>query len=228
LPGYIVPSAFVLLDELPLTPNGKVDQRALPAPETFRPDNERGYVAARTPEEEILVQIWSDVLKQKQIGVYDNFFEAGGHSLLAIQVVSQICEAFHVDLTLISLYEAPTIAELAVLIVQKRAEQTDDAALEQVLAQIEDLSEDEAQTLLGSPPPADHAALESALSELEHLSDEDAQHLLAARNHGTGQAIDQEALEQLLAELEDLSNDEVQTLLASREDVKSDANARRI
>ena len=84
-----MPSVFALLDALPLTPNGKVDRKALVPPDTARPRVGAAYVAPRTPTEETLAAIWSEVLEVDRIGVHDNFFELGGHSLLATQVVSR-------------------------------------------------------------------------------------------------------------------------------------------
>jgi len=112
LPEYMVPSAFVLLDVLPLTSNGKVDRRALPAPDTTRPELADTYVAPRTPVEEVLVGIWAEVLGLDGVGVQDNFFELGGHSLLATQVISRVRDAFSVELSLYSLFEAPAITSL--------------------------------------------------------------------------------------------------------------------
>ncbi|MBN3876528.1 MAG: non-ribosomal peptide synthetase [Nostoc sp.] len=112
LPDYMVPNAFVMLESMPLTPNGKVDRRALPAPDLHSEGTEK-YVALRTPIEEILVQIWSQVLKVEQVGIHDNFFELGGHSLLATQVLSRIRDRFKVKLPLHELFNTPTIAELA-------------------------------------------------------------------------------------------------------------------
>jgi len=113
LPGYMVPSAYVVLNSLPLTPNGKVDRRALPAADTERDDIKEDYVAPRTPIEEVLVGIWAKVLGRQQVSIYDNFFELGGHSLLATQLTSRIRDAFQVELPLRSLFETPTAAGLA-------------------------------------------------------------------------------------------------------------------
>ncbi|MBV9774709.1 MAG: amino acid adenylation domain-containing protein, partial [Gemmatimonadetes bacterium] len=112
LPEYMVPSAFVMLEALPLTPNGKVDRRALPAPEG-RAGTEAAYVAPRTSTEATLAQIWGEVLGVERVGVEDNFFEIGGHSLLAVRIGSRLQEAFATELPLRTLFEAPTVAALA-------------------------------------------------------------------------------------------------------------------
>lgn len=114
LPDYMMPSAFVLLDTLPLTPNGKVDRQALPEPEQAGLDNE--FVAPRTDAEEALAEIWAEILGLDEVGVYDNFFELGGHSLLVTQTISRIREGFEIELPLRVLFEAPTVAELAIIV----------------------------------------------------------------------------------------------------------------
>jgi amino acid adenylation domain-containing protein len=117
LPLYMVPQAFVFLESLPLTTNRKVDRRALPAP-NLEGDRRDQYVAPRNAIEEMLVQIWTEVLKVGQVGIYDNFFEIGGHSLLATQLVSRIRSLSKIELPLRSLFAAATVAELAHLIEQ--------------------------------------------------------------------------------------------------------------
>jgi acyl carrier protein len=113
LPEYMIPSAFVVLDKLPLTENGKVDRKALPAPDQSRRDVEQGYLAPRTPAEEMVAAIWADVLRLERVGVRDDFFELGGHSLNATQVVSRVRDAFRVELPLRALFETPTVEGLA-------------------------------------------------------------------------------------------------------------------
>ena len=111
VPEPMVPSAFVRLSQLPLTSNGKVDRRALA--ERALPEEARPWTAPGTPVEEIVAEIWSEVLRLERVGVEESFFELGGHSLLATQVVSRIRESFGVQLPLRSLFEAPTVRGLA-------------------------------------------------------------------------------------------------------------------
>jgi thioester reductase-like protein/FkbM family methyltransferase len=111
LPDYMIPSAFVMLETLPLTPNGKIDRRALPDPE--RRDLAGGYAAPRTSTEKIVAANWADLLGLAQIGVNDNFFDLGGHSLLIPQVISQVRDIFQIEIPLRSFFETPTVANLA-------------------------------------------------------------------------------------------------------------------
>ncbi|HLO86301.1 MAG TPA: amino acid adenylation domain-containing protein [Nostocaceae cyanobacterium] len=113
LPAYMIPSAFVMLEELPLTPNGKINRLALPAPDIIQQQSEEKTFLPLTPVEEILTGIWAEILNIKQINIHDNFFELGGHSLLATRVISQIRKILKVELPLRCLFESPTIAELA-------------------------------------------------------------------------------------------------------------------
>jgi amino acid adenylation domain-containing protein len=118
LPDYMVPAAWVVLDALPLTPSGKVDRRALPEPDASAAAAAR--VAPRTPAEELVAGVWERVLGVRP-GADDNFFDLGGHSLRATQVVSRIRDAFGIDLPLRALFEAPTVAGLAARAVAARA-----------------------------------------------------------------------------------------------------------
>ena len=108
-----MPSAFVLMEKLPLTPNGKIDRKSLPAPDMSHLTQEGSYVAPGSETEEKLARLWADLLKLERVGIYDNFFESGGHSLLGIWAVSRIQEEFGVDIPLQTLFENPTISGLA-------------------------------------------------------------------------------------------------------------------
>lgn len=112
LPDYMIPSVFVTLDELPLTPSGKVDRKALPAPDQSRPDLDRAFVAARTAAEDVLTEIWSQVLGVEQIGIHDNFFELGGDSILSIQIINKASRT-GLHFTPRQLFQHQTIATLA-------------------------------------------------------------------------------------------------------------------
>ncbi|HEU4882248.1 MAG TPA: amino acid adenylation domain-containing protein [Longimicrobium sp.] len=118
LPEYMVPAAWVVLEAMPLTPSGKVDRRALPAPDATAAAANR--VPPRTPAEELVAGIWERILGVRP-GVHDNFFDLGGHSLRATQVVSRLREAFGADLPLRALFEAPTVSGLAERAVAARA-----------------------------------------------------------------------------------------------------------
>ena len=109
LPRHMLPAAYVLLPALPLTPNGKVDRRALPAPEWRGNSN----APPRTPEEEILCHIFGEVLSLDRVGIYDSFFDLGGHSLIAMQLLSRIRAALGIDLPMRSFFDSPTVAQLA-------------------------------------------------------------------------------------------------------------------
>jgi amino acid adenylation domain-containing protein/non-ribosomal peptide synthase protein (TIGR01720 family) len=113
LPGYMVPSGFVYLPALPRNPNGKIDRRALPLYEKAPIIN---IAAPRTPTEELLVNIWKTVLNIDSVGVDDNFFALGGHSLLVTRVVSEVKSVFGVEVSLRQVFENPTISDLAAII----------------------------------------------------------------------------------------------------------------
>jgi len=115
LPDYMVPSAFVLLDEMPLTPNGKVNRKALPAPDDVLGMTQIEVVSPRTDTERALVDIWAEVLSvpKSRVGITSDFFELGGHSLLATQAASRIRQTFQIDLPLRTYFNEPTIADLA-------------------------------------------------------------------------------------------------------------------
>jgi acyl carrier protein len=144
----MVPAAFVALAALPRTPSGKLDRRALPAPASMR----RGeWVPPRTRTEEVLLEIWKEVLGLEQAGVEDSFFELGGHSLLATQALTRVRRAFGVDLPLRDLFRHPTVAGAARLIDERTAPAIpviNEAELAALLDQLDLLSDDEAQARL--------------------------------------------------------------------------------
>jgi amino acid adenylation domain-containing protein/non-ribosomal peptide synthase protein (TIGR01720 family) len=118
LPQYMIPGVFVVLDSLPLTPNGKVDRQNLPVCDRTRPDLEESFVAPRNPIEEKLAAIWADLLGYEQIGVNDNFFNLGGHSLIVAQILSRVRDSFQVELSFANIFANPTVAGLASVIQQ--------------------------------------------------------------------------------------------------------------
>lgn len=111
LPEYLLPSAIVELDKLPLTPNGKVDRKALPGPTQRSAEND--YAAPRTVVEKILADIWQEALHVERVGIHDDFFQLGGHSLLTMRVVSDIRDRLNIHIPVHSMFENPTIADLA-------------------------------------------------------------------------------------------------------------------
>jgi amino acid adenylation domain-containing protein len=126
LPGYMIPSAFVMLDSLPLTPNGKVDRRALKAP--AHTSNSDRFIEVRNQLELKLLQIWSNILKIDKIGVQDNFFDLGGHSLLAPYLMTQIKQQIGKDIPVKDLFQNPTIEQLAAII-QKESDDSSPSCL---------------------------------------------------------------------------------------------------
>ena len=153
LPDYMIPSRLLLLERMPLTPHGKVDRRALPAIGSQRPELEREYVAPRNTVEEELARIWAESLTIEKIGAFDSFFELGGQSLKSVQIISKIRDRLGVQLPLRALYEAPTLAELALRITIEIAKESGQDRLAEALAEVENLSADalEAMLLPGSP-----------------------------------------------------------------------------
>ena len=112
----MVPSSFVVLDSLPLTASGKLNRRALPAPDDSVDRTGTILAAPETPLEKSLTAIWADVLEIKAIGINDNFFDLGGHSLLAVRLFAQIEKKLGKRLPLATLFQAPTVAQLAAVI----------------------------------------------------------------------------------------------------------------
>jgi acyl-CoA synthetase (AMP-forming)/AMP-acid ligase II/acyl carrier protein len=113
LTEYMVPSLFVVLETLPRTPNGKVDRRALPNVESTNIDGNEAYIAPRSATERTIANIWQEVLKVEKVGINDNFFGLGGHSLLLVHAQSKVSEALRVKVSMIEMFKYPTISALA-------------------------------------------------------------------------------------------------------------------
>ncbi|KAB8315461.1 non-ribosomal peptide synthetase [Tolypothrix campylonemoides VB511288] len=113
LPEYMLPSAFVVLDALPLTPNGKVDRRSLPAPENLRPELTAAYQPPQSEIEKTIAQIWQEVLHLDKLGIHDNFFDLGGHSLLMLQVNNKLRAILQRDISVVTMFQNPTIYSFA-------------------------------------------------------------------------------------------------------------------
>jgi acyl carrier protein len=136
LPDYMLPSVFVIIERVPRTINGKVDYGALPAPSASRPLIETPFVPPATPTEEALAHIWANVLGIERVGARDDFFDLGGNSLSATQLVLRVREAFDTELPLRALFKHSTVAELASLIE------------EILLMQVNEMTDEEAEQLL--------------------------------------------------------------------------------
>jgi acyl carrier protein len=167
LPDYMLPSAFVIMDGLPVTANGKIDRQALPAPDKKRPELAQEYKMPRNEVEKTLARIWSEVLGVERVGIEDNFFDLGGHSLLATQIMSRVSSTFNADVPLRSLFEEPTVSELAKVIERYQS------------------AHDQHQP---SPPPKLSKmvdSLEQQLANLMQLPDEQVNSQLAAEERAT-------------------------------------------
>ena len=148
LPDYMLPSAYVMLEQLPMTPNGKVDRNALPVPDSEAAPG-HSYVAPRNGDEELLCGLWQEVLGLERVGIEDNFFKLGGHSLLATQLVMRAQKAFGGELSLRLLFEAPTVAAFGAALMRNRLDSVDADDLASMLDQLEGLSDDNIEALLG-------------------------------------------------------------------------------
>jgi amino acid adenylation domain-containing protein len=164
LPQFMIPSAFVLLETLPLTPSGKLDRKALPVPEA-KSHNLANYVAPRTPVEEQVAAIWSNVLGVEQIGVHDTFLDLGGHSLLAIKVVFRINNAFQIELPLHKIFEEDTIAKLAESI-EKMKRQTNQFQLPTLTSAVQQMRQQTTECQLPTLTSAVQQARRMKLSAL--------------------------------------------------------------
>ena len=151
LPEYMVPAVYVPLDAMPLSPNGKVDRKRLPEPDTSRPDMASPFVAPKDVVEEMVANIWTDVLGLDRVGVEDAFLDLGGHSILAVQIQSRLNEIFPFEITLPDIFESTTVARLAELIRSKGRDAGIDAVdICRTLQMIEQLSDDEIEAQIGT------------------------------------------------------------------------------
>jgi acyl carrier protein len=167
LPHYMIPSAFVLLDELPHTPAGKIDFRALPDVERpVRTD----FLGPRTPVELRVAEIWSQVLHIRQIDIRDRFFELGGHSLLATQVVARVNKAFEIELSLRKLFESPTLADFATAVAESQVMAPVDGPRREPITSLAQREEAELLSRIDSMSDEEVAALLAELSGEEEAS----------------------------------------------------------
>lgn len=148
LPAYMVPGTFVMIETLPLMPNGKIDRQSLPRLDQGRPVLDASFESPRSPLEESVARVWCDLLKLERVGIHDNFFELGGHSLMGAKLVSNLRRNLDIDLNLIDVFQSPTVATLADLIYQRQTEEAADDELASLLAELENLSDEEAQQRL--------------------------------------------------------------------------------
>jgi len=149
LPYYMIPNAFVFLEVFPLTPNGKINRWGLPTPDHNQQQSGVEFVEPRTDTEREIATIWSEVLRLNQVGIYDNFFALGGHSLFATQVISRLKETFEIEFSFRYFFDNPTINQLAERVIIQQLEQSESDALAQILGEIDQLSDEEvAQQLL--------------------------------------------------------------------------------
>jgi amino acid adenylation domain-containing protein len=146
LPDYMVPAAFVRLDALPVTPNGKLDRKALPAPDGEALAH-RAYEAPHGDVEQLLADVWSELLNVERVGRHDHFFELGGHSLLVIQLSTRLRDKFGIDIPLAKVIDAPTVALLADIVLEEQIELFSKDDVDRVNADLSDLSDDEIRAM---------------------------------------------------------------------------------
>ncbi|MEG4417922.1 amino acid adenylation domain-containing protein [Microcoleus sp. LAD1_D5] len=144
LPDYMVPSAFVLLDALPLTPNGKIDRLALSQRCDYVSD-ETAFTEPQTPTEEEIAEIWTALLGLEKVGTNQNFFDLGGHSLMATQLISRVRSCFGIELALCDFFAAPTIQNLAEMVEEEILANADSNQIDELLDLLE---KEEAQTVM--------------------------------------------------------------------------------
>jgi len=149
LPSYMMPSVFMFLESLPMT-NRKLDRTGLPRPDRGRPNLDQPYIASSNEIETKLSLIWEALLDIRPVGIQDNFFDLGGHSLIAARVVSRVIESFQLELPVQTLFECPTIAAMALIIAQHKARPASTEALVKMLGEIEAMTDEEAEAQLAT------------------------------------------------------------------------------
>jgi acyl carrier protein len=145
----MLPAVYVVLDALPLDANGKVARRLLPTPQPWRPSLDTPYVPPGTPLETILTTLWADVLQLDRVGIHDRFFDLGGDSLLATQLMTRVLHTLHISLPLRSLLETTTVADMASVLLKYQTDTADQHELARLVADVEAIAEAQAQ----SPSP---------------------------------------------------------------------------
>jgi amino acid adenylation domain-containing protein len=148
LPDYMIPHDFVTLEAIPLTDTRKVDRKALPDPGTSRPELTTPYVAPGTPIEKELTKIWAEVLSTDEVGIDDDFFDLGGHSLSATRIISRVIATFKLQLPVRALFDSPTVAAMSIVISSKERRKASEEDLKQLLSEVESLSEKTSEELL--------------------------------------------------------------------------------
>jgi natural product biosynthesis luciferase-like monooxygenase protein len=152
LPDYLIPSALVQLDVMPLTPNGKIYRKGLPVVKQIKGEDERIPEPPRNRVEEALAWMWAEILGMDEVGIHDDFFEIGGHSILASQLISRLRETFHVELSLRSFFDAPTIAKLAGIISRDEAQAMKVERIAELLMDVINYSDDKVEAMLAENP----------------------------------------------------------------------------
>jgi amino acid adenylation domain-containing protein len=149
LPHYMIPAVFVWLEHLPLTPSGKIDRRALPTPESGRPNLDAVYVAPQTALEEIIAGIWASLLGVERVGIHDNFFESGGDSLTGTRLVARLRDIFHIEMPPYEIFRSPTVARLVASLVENPSWRLEVNRVIELIELVDTMSEEDVTRMLG-------------------------------------------------------------------------------
>jgi acyl carrier protein len=151
LPEYMIPTAWVVLDEMPLTRNGKIDRNALPDPENSRRTTGDTFVPPETPVEQVLAHIWGDVLGIDSVGAHDHFFDLGGHSLLVTQMIARVRDMLQVDVPFRTVFTAPTVRGLAAAIVDAGVDSATARRTADLLIAVSGMSDEQIEHMMNAP-----------------------------------------------------------------------------